>query len=123
MSNKFISWLEAVGKDFGKGLLFLQPWAAGAGEVAVAAFAPGLGPLFNSTVAAVGLAEQKAAALGKQNGTGAQKLADVVQLMGPVIAQSLTDAGQESDSAAVAGYVSSVVAVLNAAPAPAPAVK
>jgi hypothetical protein len=119
--NKFESWLERAGKDFEKGLTFVLPIAASSGEVAVAAFAPALGPMFNSTVNAVVLAEQKYTALGKQTGTGASKLADVVTLMGPVIAQGLKDAGQSSDATAVNGYVSSVVAVLNAAPAPTPA--
>lgn len=120
MSNKFIGFLEAVGRDFKKGLDAILPWAAGAGEVAVKLFAPSLGPLFNSTVSAVVLAEQKAAALGKQTGSGAQKLADVLQLMEPVIAQSLADAGKDSSTAAVVAYINSVVAVLNAAPAPVP---
>jgi hypothetical protein len=119
MSNKFVSWLETAGKDFETGLVKILPWASGAGEVAVAAFAPALGPMFNSTVAAVALAEQKYTALGKQTGSGASKLADVVGLMEPVISKGLADAGKASDTAAVTGYVNSVVAVLNAAPAPA----
>jgi hypothetical protein len=119
MSNKFVSILEAIGKDFQKGVLKVLPYAAGAGEAAVAAFAPALGPMFNSTVSAVALAEQKYAALGKQTGTGASKLADVVQLMGPVIAAGLADAGKANDTAAVQGYVSSVVTILNTTQAPA----
>ena|ERR1035437_8663118 len=119
MSNKFVSFLEAVGRDFAKGLHYILPIAATSGEVAIAAFAPSLGPLFNATVSAVVLAEQKAAALKQQSGTGAQKLADVLQLMEPVIAQGLADAGKANDKASVVGYVNSVVQVLNAAPAPA----
>jgi hypothetical protein len=121
MSNKFVSFLEAVGRDFQKGLLAILPYAAGPAEVAVAAFAPALGPMFNTTVSAVVLAEQKYAALKLQTGTGASKLADVVQLIGPVVSQGLADAGKANDTAAVAGYINSVVAVLNAAPAPTPA--
>ncbi len=114
----FLSFLKAVGHDFKRGLDYILPWAAGAGEVAVSLFAPALGPLFNSTVSAVVLAEQKAAALGIQSGTGAQKLADVLQLMEPVIAAGLKDAGKDSSTAAVTAYINSVVQVLNAAPAP-----
>ena len=121
MANRFVSFLEAVGRDFQKGLTAVLPYAAGAGETAVSLFAPSLGPMFNSTVNAVVLAEQKYAALKQQTGTGASKLADVTQLIGPVIAQGLTDAGKTADATAVAGYVNSVVTVLNAAPAPAPA--
>jgi hypothetical protein len=118
MSNKFVSFLEAAGKDFEKFLNVVLPYASTAGEVAVAAFAPSLGPLFNSTVSAVVTAEQAAAAAGKQTGSGASKLASVVTLMGPLISQGLKDAGKASDDTAVQGYVNSVVAVLNAAPAP-----
>ena len=119
MSNKFVSFLEALGRDFKKGLDAILPYAATAGETAVGIFAPTLGPLFNSTVSAVVLAEQKFAALGKQTGTGAQKLADVLQITEPVISQGLIAAGRPGDTAAVTGYINSVVTVLNAAPAPA----
>ena len=74
--------------------------------------------MFNATVSAVVTAEQAAAAVGKQTGSGASKLASVVTLMGPLISQGLKDAGKASDDTAVQGYVNSVVAVLNAAPAP-----
>ena len=121
MSNKFVSFLESVGKDFKKFLAFVLPYAAGPGEVAIAAFAPALGPMVNATVAAVVTAEQSAAAVGKHVGSGAQKLASVVQLMGPLIAQGLADAGKPNDNTAVQGYITSVVNVLNAAPAPTPA--
>lgn len=118
MANRFISFLEAVGKDFKKGLDYILPWAEGAGEVAVKIFAPSLGPLFNQTVSAIVTAEQNAAAMGKQSGTGAKKLSDVLQLMGPLIAQGLADAGKTADDAAVQAYINAVVLVLNAAPAP-----
>ncbi|MGA2338221.1 MAG: hypothetical protein ABSG08_22845 [Terriglobales bacterium] len=115
------TFLETVGKDFVKGLEAILPYAAGPGEVAVSLFAPALGPLFNSTVAIVVAVEQKYAALGKQSGTGAQKLADVLQIAQPVIAQGLNIAGKSNETALATNYVNSVVAVLNAAPAPAPA--
>lgn len=118
MSNKFISFLETVGRDFKKGLDFILPWAAGAGEVAVGLFAPALGPLFNQTVNAVVTAEQAAAAIGKQTGSGSQKLASVVQLMGPLIAQALADVGKANDALAIQAYINAVVTILNAAPAP-----
>jgi hypothetical protein len=119
MANRFVSFLEKVGKDFLKGLNFIMPYAETAGEVAVGIFAPGLGPLFNQTVNAVITAEQAAAAVGKQSGTGVQKLASVVQLMGPLIAQGLSDAGMQNDEAAVQAYINSIVTILNSIPAPA----
>jgi hypothetical protein len=117
MSNKFVSFLKKVGEDFVKGLNAILPWASTAGEVAVADFAPALGPLFNQTVSAVVTAEQAAVAAGQQK-TGPSKLSAVVQLMGPLIKQGLSDAGKPADDAAVQTYINSVVQVLNAAPAP-----
>lgn len=112
MGNKFVSWLEHIGKA----ILHI----AESREVATAVqlFAPQLGSAFNLTVNACAMAEQKWAALGKQNGTGEQKLADVLLIAKPVIAQALADIGKPNDDAAVEKYVNSVVAVLNAAPAP-----
>ncbi len=118
MSNKFVGFLETVGKDFKKFLDAVLPYAETVGEAAVATFAPGLGPMFNSTVNAVVTAEQAAAAVGKQSGSGVQKLAAVVGLIGPLIAQGLSDAGKPSDAAAVEAYINSVVTILNTAPAP-----
>lgn len=117
----FKSFLEHVGHDFKSGLEFLLPWAASAGRAAVALFAPELSPMYNATVAAVTLAEQKAAALGNQSGSGAQKLADVLQLMEPVIAQGLKDAGKPSDRSSVISYINAVVYILNTTPAALPA--
>lgn len=108
----FKSFLQKVGEDFMKAL----PWLQKAGQV-VTVFDPALGDLFNSTVNIVATVEQKWAALGKQSGTGTQKLADAVQIGEPVIAQGLKLAGKASDTAAVTTYINSVVAVLNAAPA------
>lgn len=116
----FKSFLKHAGEDFKKGLEFILPWAATAGEAAVAAFAPQLGPMFNSTVTAVVQAEQNFAAIGKQSGTGASKLAAVVGVVGNLIKQGLSDAGKDSSDAAVQNYINSIVTILNAAPAPQP---
>lgn len=121
MTNKFISALEAFGRDFEHGLEKVMPWFAGAGEVAVGIFAPAFSPIFNQTVAAIVTAEQNAALIGQQSGSGVQKLASVVQLMGPLIAQALKIAGKAADVAAVQAYINAVVTILNAAPAPTPA--
>ena len=112
------TFLEAVGKDFKKGLDAILPYAETAGETAVSIFAPSLGPMFNSTVNAVVLAEQNAAAISKQSGSGVSKLASVVTLMGSLIKQGLTDAGKAADDTAVQNYVNSVVTILNSVPAP-----
>lgn len=114
----FKSFLSAVGHDFKRFLDAILPFAATSGEVAVSIFAPALGGLFNSTVNAVITAEQAAAALGKQSGSGPQKAVTVLQLMGPLIKQGLTDAGRAADDVAVQKYIDAVVTILNAAPAP-----
>lgn len=117
MGNKFLSWLSHAEQAFVKGITVILHIAENEGEVAVAIFAPELGPLFNSTVAAVVMAGQKWAALGKQSGTGQQKLADVLTIAEPVISQALIDAGKPGDTAAVTDYINAVVKILNAVPA------
>jgi hypothetical protein len=113
----FKSFLQAVGRDFKKGLDFALPISEGVGQVAVSVFAPALGPMFHSTVMAVALAEQSAAAVGKQDGSGQQKAAAVIQLIGPLIKTGLADAGRPNDDAAIQKYLDAVVMVLNSAPA------
>lgn len=113
----FTSFLDKVGHDFKVVFDKVIPIAAGAGEIAVSLLAPSLGPLFNTTVNAVITAEQNASAIGKQAGSGPIKLAAVVQLMGPLIATALKDAGKDSSTAAVEGYINSIVTILNALPA------
>lgn len=113
----FKSVLSEVGHDIKKVFDFILPFAASTGSVAVGIFAPQLGPLYNATVQAVITAEAKWAAIGKSQGTGQQKLADVVQSIGPLISQALKDAGKDNSDAAVQTYVSAVVTILNTAPA------
>jgi len=110
----FKSFLVAVGEDFKKAL----PWIASIGEAAVSAFLPAMSPLFNQTVNAVITAEQNAAALGTQSGSGPAKLAAVVALMGPLIAQGLKDAGKPNTATDVENYINTIVEVLNTTPTP-----
>jgi hypothetical protein len=121
MPNKFVTMLDDVGRDFKKGLDAVIPYAQTAGEAAVAIYAPSLSPLFNQTVNAVVTAEQAAAAVGKQSGTGTQKLSSVVSFIGPLIAQALADVGKANDQASVQKYVKSVVSILNSIPSATPA--
>jgi hypothetical protein len=80
---------------------------------------PGVAPLFNSIVQQVGMAEASAAAAGAENGTGAQKLALVLQSIEGSIADYekknnlTTPLTQEQIEAAA----NAVVAFLNALPA------
>jgi len=123
MSSKFISKLEAIGKGVNKGILKILPFAQNA-EPEVDALIPQLGPLYNSTVAAITLAEQNAAAVGAA-GSGAAKSAAVLGIAGNLIQQGLKDAGQPNDAAAAQKWIDAVILTLKlspatAAPAPAP---
>jgi hypothetical protein len=109
----FKSVLQKIGEDFEKALPWLEK-----GIQVLTAFDPALGELFNTTANIVATVEQKYAALGKQSGTGAQKLADALQIGEPVIAQGLKLTGKASDTAAVTNYINAVVAVMNTTPAP-----
>ena len=114
----FISVLDQIGRDFKKGLDVILPYAVPAGEIAISVFAPALGPLFNTSVSAIALVEQKYTALGKQSGTGDAKLAEVLALLQPFLAQGLAAAGKANDTTAVTAYINAIVAVLNAIAAP-----
>ena len=118
MSNKFVSFLEAVGRDFKKGLDYILPIAETAGQAAVTFFAPELGPLWKTTVTAVMMAEQSFTALGKQTGTGEQKAAAALGIVGPLISQAYADAGKPNGDAEIRKYLDAVVTILNAWPAP-----
>jgi hypothetical protein len=116
--NKFVAFLDKVGHGLKVGLVKVLPIAESAGEVAVSIFDPAASPLFNQTISAVLTAEQSAAAI-PGGSTGPQKLAAVAQLMGPLIKQALADVGKPNDDTAVEKYISAVVTILNAIPAPA----
>jgi len=123
----FIGVLEAVGKDFAKGL----KWAVQYGlpvEKLVALLFPAAAPAATAIADAttliqnaVLLVEQKYAASGVQSGTGAQKLAEVMTLAGDAVTLLLTQAGVTANSTYVQSLVSAVVAILNVQPAPAAA--
>jgi hypothetical protein len=107
----FKSVMQWIGEEFQKALPWLQK-----GGALLQVFDPAAGALFNTTVNIVATVEQKYAALGKQSGTGAAKLADALLIGEPVIAQGLKLAGKTNDTAAVTNYINSVVTVLNTTP-------
>jgi hypothetical protein len=119
--------LEAVGKDFAKGLKWALQYALPVEKLVALLFpgaAPTIGVLENATTLiqnAVLLVEQKYAASGVQDGTGAAKLAEVMTLAGDAVTALLAKAGIAASSEYVQSLVSAVVAVLNVQPAPAAA--
>lgn len=115
----FIGVLEAIGKGFEKGLKWALTYAIPV-EKLVALLFPSAAPIaaevINATSLiqnAVLLVEQKYAASGKQNGTGADKLSEVLLLTEQTVAALLGKAGVQADSAYIANIVSAVVAILN----------
>lgn len=111
----FTSILSAIGHG-------LKVFFTGAVNVAVKAepfidiIFPGIGVLYNATVNAVAAAESHAIAAGAQNGTGAQKLAFVVQAIESDFATYAKANGITYDPSHIEAWVNSVVAGLNAIP-------
>ena len=111
----FKSILSAIGHG-------LKVFFTGAVSVAVKAepfvdiIFPGVAVLYNATVNAVAAAESHAIAAGAQNGTGAQKLAFVVQAIEGDFAAYAKSNGITYDPSHVEAWVNAVVAGLNAIP-------
>lgn len=80
---------------------------------------PGVAPLFNAVVQQVGLAEASAAAAGAESGTGAQKLALVVQSIEGSITnyEKTNNLSTPLTQTQVETIANAVVAFLNALPA------
>ncbi len=119
----FIGVLEAIGKDFAKGLKWAVQYSLPV-ERLVALLFPAAAPAVTAIAAAttliqnaVLLVEQKYAASGEQTGTGAQKLGEVMTLAGDAVAALLGHAGIAATPDYVQSLISAVVAVLNVQPA------
>jgi hypothetical protein len=115
----FISVLETIGKEFEKGLKWAVKYAVPV-ETLVALLFPAAAPLAagvaNATSLiqnAVLLVEQKYAASGVQNGTGAQKLSEVMLLTEQSVTSLLSQSGITADTSYLQSLVSAVVAILN----------
>lgn len=78
---------------------------------------PGIGVLFNATVAAVGNAEAAGQAASTTGGNGAQKLASVLSAIEPLAVAYLAQQGITASSAQIQAWVNAIVAALNALPA------
>lgn len=123
----FIGVLESVGKDFAKGLSWAVQYAVPVEKLVALIFplaAPVADGLADATAliqSAVLLVEQKYAASGVQNGTGEQKLAEVLLLSGDAVTSLLTRAGLVSSTDYISRLISAVVAILNVQAMPAAA--
>lgn len=129
MANKFISLMEAIGKDFLIALADVDKYLPEAAALtslifpSTAATAAGVVTSVDLIQKAVVTIEQKAAAAGAANGTGAQKLADVLTLVTPTVTQLLTAEGLHVDTAYITNVVNAVVAILNVQLSSVPAAK
>ncbi len=115
----FTGVLEAIGKEFEKGLAWAVQYAVPV-EKLVALIFPVAAPAANTLADATTLiqnavleVEQKYAASGAQSGTGSQKLAEVMTLAGSTVMTLLAQAGVSASTTYVQSLVSAVVAILN----------
>ena len=75
---------------------------------------PGIGPIFNTVVAEVGVVEAASASANKQTGSGASKLATVVANVTPsVVATAVANGMQAPSAAEMATIASGIVNLLN----------
>lgn len=121
MVSSFKSVLDKVGEEaktiFDKIVSFAK-----AEEPVVDTLFPGIAPLYNATVAAVGSVEMLAASAGKQSGSAEQKLATAVSTIAPLALAYFKTQGIVADTSVIENYVNTVVAGLKAIPAPTVAV-
>jgi hypothetical protein len=115
----FTSVLETIGKGFEKGLKWAVEYAVPVERLvgllfpAAAPAAVGVADATSLIQTAVLLVEQKYAASGAQNGTGTQKLSEVMLLTEQAVTSLLGGAGMTVDSSYLQSVVSAVVAILN----------
>lgn len=121
----FVGILTAIGKDFAKGLTWAVQYAIPVEKLVALLFpaaAPVAAEVADATAliqSAVLLVEQKYAAAGAQEGTGAAKLGEVLELAGQAVMALLEKAGVSASTDYVSRLVNAVVAILNAQPMPA----
>ena len=123
----FTGVLESIGKGFEKGLKWAVAYAIPVEKLvgtlfpAVAPLPTGIADATSLVQNAVLLVEQKYAAAGVQNGTGPQKLAEVMLLAEPAVTQLLSQAGIAASTPYIQSLVTAVVAILNVQGMPATA--
>ncbi len=115
----FVSVMETVGKGFEKGLQWAVEYAVPV-ERLVGLLFPAAAPLATEVAdattliqTAVLLVEQKYAASGVQDATGAQKLSEVMLLTEQAVTALLAKAGIPANTSYIQSVVSAVVAILN----------
>ena len=124
MTNKFVSIMEAIGRDVLKVFEEVVKYMPTAANLATLIFPGAAAPIQATVVSldliqkAVATVEQKFAATGNATGTGTQKLAQVLTIVTPTVTQLLASEGITADAAYITRIVNAVVAILNVANAP-----
>jgi hypothetical protein len=121
----FIGTLETIGKDFAKGFSWAMKYALPVEKLTAILF-PSIAPEMTAAASATTLiqnavimVEQKYAAAGIANGTGVQKLAEVMLLAGDAVTSLLEKAGITADAGYIQSVISAVVGILNVQAQPA----
>jgi|ERR1700674_111568 len=119
MTNKFLTIMEAIGRDCLLVLTEVEKYLPKAAVLAEAIF-PAQTAVITGVVnsvaliqKAVVLAEQKMAAGGQASGTGLQKSADVLSTVEPVVTQLLKAEGLTVDTAYIQKLTNAIVDILN----------
>ncbi len=119
MTNKFITVMEAIGRDALKVITEIEKYLPKAQELADMIFpaeSAAIDSVVNSTdliLKGIVICEQKMAAANLQTGTGAQKSADLLSIAEPAVTQLLTEAGIKVDTAYIQKITDAIVADLN----------
>jgi hypothetical protein len=113
----FTSILSAIGNGLKKFFGIVLNVAVAA-EPIIDVVLPGIATLYNLTVNEVVKAESAAIAAGQQSGTGAQKLALVLEAITPAFQEyaKATGVPSASETATITAWINGVVATLNAIP-------
>jgi hypothetical protein len=119
MASKFLTVMQAIGKDAKVVLMEVEKYLPSAATLAGLLF-PAQSATVAGVVSSVGLIqqavtviEQKYAALGAATGTGAQKLAEALAIVTPTVTQLLSAEGVPVNSDYIQKLTNAVVAILN----------
>ena len=119
MANKFLTVMQAIGKD--AKIVFTEvtkylPEAATLAKLLFPAQSASVAGVVNAVgliQQAVAIIEQKYAALGAATGTGAQKLAEALTIVSPTVTQLLSAERVPVNQDYIQKVVNAVVAILN----------
>lgn len=125
MTNKFVTVMEKIGEDVLKDFEIVVQYLPDAAAVAGLIFPSETAPIAATVTSvdliqkAVATVEQKFAAVNLASGTGTQKAATVLSIVGPAVTQLLASEGITYNQTQISNLIDAVVAILKVTPAPA----